>query len=90
MDIFSLGCLLHYVLTSGKHPFGPTTFLRMTNILASNPIGLDDDSLISYRMKVKDMIVSMLNNDPKKRPDISQIHAVFTSLGSSKKVEIQL
>ena len=35
VDIFSLGCIFHYVLTNGEHPFGPP-LRRQANIDADN------------------------------------------------------
>jgi len=35
VDIFSAGCLCYYVLSGGKHPFGPP-FQRQANIIAGD------------------------------------------------------
>ncbi len=36
MDVFSLGCVLYYCITAGRHPFGEN-YERDTNILRGQP-----------------------------------------------------
>lgn len=76
MDIFSLGCLLHYVLI-GKHPFGSTTFKRQQSILEGKPISknvveeIDPDFMVVINL--------MLDNAPEKRPKIHEVLHFFTT-----------
>ncbi|CBY24252.1 non-specific serine/threonine protein kinase [Caenorhabditis elegans] len=62
VDIFSLGCIFYYVLTSGTHPFGKSLH-RQANIVngeytLNKLADLDDWSLAD------DLISSMLNVEP--------------------------
>ena len=36
VDIFSLGCVFYFYMTSGKHPFGTVRFVVPSNIIAGN------------------------------------------------------
>lgn len=58
--------LVYYVLSGGKHPFGDRS-KREANILAGNYNlqGIDEEA--------KDLIESMINSDPKKRPKITDV-----------------
>jgi len=68
IDIFALGCIIYYVLTKGRHPFGQP-FEREANILA-NKMRLDDPRCI---YEAVDLIRRMLNPEPKERPNIEQV-----------------
>jgi serine/threonine protein kinase len=79
-DIFSLGCVFHFVLVPGQHPFGDTPHDRLNNILTNDPTNLSqlkefgDDC--SY-----DLISRMIRHTPSHRPNMSQIshHPFFWS-----------
>ncbi|CAI2324010.1 unnamed protein product [Caenorhabditis sp. 36 PRJEB53466] len=65
VDIFSLGCIFYYVLSSGTHPFGKSLH-RQVNIVKGhfslNKLAdMDDWSLAD------NLITSMLRNDPSER-----------------------
>lgn len=68
VDIFSLGCVFYYVLSSGKHPFGDT-LRRQANILCG-------DSDLSFLQDVHDhdkdlalvLIKAMIDSNPTSRP----------------------
>ena len=66
VDIFSMGCLIYYVLTDGQHPFGDTSCLF--NIITNNYslAGLD-----AFDGKIKEtakpLIEQMINYDPTQR-----------------------
>jgi serine/threonine-protein kinase/endoribonuclease IRE1 len=36
MDVFSLGCIIHYCITGGRHPFGEQ-YERDGNIMRGRP-----------------------------------------------------
>ncbi|PIC44218.1 hypothetical protein B9Z55_004661 [Caenorhabditis nigoni] len=65
VDIFSLGCIFYYVLTSGTHPFGKSLH-RQANIVNGeftlNKLADHDDWSLA-----EDLITSMLNVDPLSR-----------------------
>ncbi|KAL8743975.1 MAG: hypothetical protein Q9190_003730 [Brigantiaea leucoxantha] len=82
IDIFSLGCVFYYVLTSGSHPFDKDgKYMREANIVK----GLHDISLLSvlgdYQWEARDLIGNMLANNPRQRPDAATIltHPFFWS-----------
>jgi len=71
VDIFSLGCVFHFVLTKGQHPFGPE-LLRQSNILS----GSYDLSALKDPLTA-DLIKSMLSFEPEKRSLFSSELFVF-------------
>lgn len=65
VDIFSAGCVLYYVITKGKHPFG-NPLKRQANILAGD---YNVDSLPVTDCYVrKELIEKMIDRDPESRP----------------------
>jgi len=68
VDIFSAGCLLFYVLTDSKHPFGER-FEREMNIIS----GKYDLTPINNNPEAYDLIESMIQSDPSKRPNTHDI-----------------
>lgn len=70
VDIFALGCLFYYTLTSGGHPYGDR-FEREGNIFKDNK----QLSLLSQfcsteeSTEAQDLIVCMLHPQPSQRPD---------------------
>lgn len=67
VDIFSLGCVFHYVLHTGVHPFGAEMHIRQANILANEPaISMPDE-------ESRDLVTRMLAADPAKRPTTNEI-----------------
>ncbi|KAI9142167.1 hypothetical protein BKA69DRAFT_1124149 [Paraphysoderma sedebokerense] len=72
IDIFSMGCVFYYVLTNGDHPFGDR-YIREVNILR-NECSLDKlDSLGDEGILARDMISSMIHQDPENRPSASHL-----------------
>lgn len=74
IDIFSLGCVFYYVLTNGCHPYDKDgKFMREANIVK----GLYDISNLAilgdYQWEAKDLIASMLNHNPRLRPDAASV-----------------
>ena len=68
VDIFSLGCVFHYVLVPGIHPFG-LWYEREANIM-NNKV---DMSALSQFPDAIDLISRMLNQNPDDRPYASQV-----------------
>ncbi|SCV71698.1 BQ2448_3286 [Microbotryum intermedium] len=67
IDIFSLGCIVYYVLTRGEHPFGGR-YEREMNILQGK-ISLERlDGLGEEAVEVQDLITRMVATDPRERP----------------------
>ncbi|XP_022015156.1 serine/threonine-protein kinase/endoribonuclease IRE1a-like [Helianthus annuus] len=75
MDMFSLGCVLFFCMTSGKHPFGDTPPERDTNVI-NNKMNL---SLLEHIPEAGDLCSQLLNHDPKLRPNASEVlsHPLF-------------
>ncbi|KAL8688757.1 MAG: hypothetical protein Q9218_005411, partial [Villophora microphyllina] len=74
IDIFSLGCVFYYVLTNGCHPYDKDgKFMREANIVK----GLYDISNLAllgdYQWEAKDLIASMLDHNPRVRPDAASV-----------------
>lgn len=70
-DIFSLGCLLYYVITRGKHPFGGKVN-GGSNILEGRNVIVDSDfthEVMDYLQIIREMIVS----DAHERPSCSDV-----------------
>jgi len=76
VDIFSLGCVFHYVLVPGEHPFGQW-FEREANIMT----GKLDLSHLQHVPDALDLLTRMLRTDPHTRPSSAQVchHPFFWS-----------
>ena len=61
VDIFSLGCLLYYVLMEGKHPFGER-FERNMNIVQGRT---DMWEFSQYFPEAHALVSAMLSTDPR-------------------------
>lgn len=70
IDIFSLGCVFYYVLTSGNHPYDKNgKYMREANIVKGS-YNIDELSYLQdYQWEAKDLISSMLAHEPRARPD---------------------
>ena len=80
IDVFSLGCVFYYILSRGEHPFG-TRWHREFNIINNNP-DLSHLALLGLaEHEAKDLISSMINHNPRKRPDATKVlvHPFFWS-----------
>ena len=71
MDIFSLGCVMHYCLTAGSHPFGCNSYDRDSYISK----GEADLSGLDKLPLAKQLISSMLEHNPWKRPNMKAVLA---------------
>ena len=70
VDIFSLGCVFHYVLFPGEHPFGEW-FEREANIM-NGSLDLEHLKLVP---DLHDLLSRMLANDPSRRPSAVEVSA---------------
>lgn len=69
IDIFSLGLVFFYVLTNGSHPFDcGGRYMREVNIRKGSYSLQSLDVLGDFACEAKDLIASMLEADPKRRP----------------------
>ncbi|CAB4010302.1 serine threonine- kinase endoribonuclease IRE1-like [Paramuricea clavata] len=83
-DIQVAGMLSFYILTKGKHPFGPK-IAQLMNLHDDNPVGLIKE--LSDPV-VKDLLSQMLARDLDKRPYVEQAlkHPYFLSLEEQMKL----
>lgn len=76
IDIFSLGLVFFYVLTNGSHPFDcGDRYMREVNIRKGEYKLHLLDSLGDFAEEAKDLIASMLDADPKRRPAAREVMA---------------
>ena len=68
VDVFALGCVLHFLLTGGEHPFGGR-FSRDANIVK----GIADLSKVAHMPEAVHLLRQMLSHDPKGRPDMASV-----------------
>ncbi|XP_058822691.1 serine/threonine-protein kinase/endoribonuclease IRE1 [Topomyia yanbarensis] len=81
VDIFSLGCVFHYVLSRGSHPYGDN-LKRQANILSHeyNLIAIHRDGKPSNTsVLAEQLITDMIAADQSKRPPASAVrnHPLF-------------
>ncbi|XP_056174859.1 serine/threonine-protein kinase/endoribonuclease IRE1a-like [Syzygium oleosum] len=76
MDLFSLGCVLFFCVTRGRHPFGE--HLERDLNIACNKMNL---SLVEFIPEAHDLFSRLLNKDPELRPKASEVlhHPFFWS-----------
>ncbi|KAK4760812.1 hypothetical protein SAY87_005705 [Trapa incisa] len=74
VDVFSLGCVLFFCITGGKHPFGDR-FERDVNIVKNKM----DLFLVEFIPEALDLFSGLLNPDPDKRPKALEVlhHPLF-------------
>ncbi|GAM20182.1 hypothetical protein SAMD00019534_033570 [Acytostelium subglobosum LB1] len=73
VDIFSLGCLIHFILTEGGHPFGDNIHRRVSKIIDNQ---FDLHQLMDDY--ATDLITQMIAHDSTMRPSIeSVVHHPF-------------
>jgi serine/threonine-protein kinase/endoribonuclease IRE1 len=76
VDLFSLGCVLFFCMTAGRHPFGER-LERDVNIVKNKK----DLFLVEFFPEAEDLISSLLNPDPDLRPKAIEVlhHPLFWS-----------
>lgn len=82
IDIFSLGLVFFYVLTNGAHPFDcGDRYMREVNIRKGSYNLKPLDVLGDFAEEAKDLIASMLDADPRRRPTAREVmsHPFFWS-----------
>ncbi|KAI5454087.1 bifunctional endoribonuclease/protein kinase ire1 [Naganishia albida] len=82
VDLFALGCVYYYVITSGGHPYGGR-YDRDRNIIRDEK---DLSALDSYGedgFEAKELITKLLSPDAKQRPDaaVCMSHPFFWTAG---------
>jgi serine/threonine-protein kinase/endoribonuclease IRE1 len=76
IDIFSLGLVFFYVLTKGSHPFDcGDRYMREVNIRKGNYNLRPLEVLGDFTYEAKDLVASMLEQEPKRRPSARQVMA---------------
>lgn len=68
VDMFSLGCVLFYCITGGRHPFGDR-LERDINIVKNKA----DLFLVAYNPEAVDLLSSLLDPDAELRPKASEV-----------------
>ncbi|SPO35666.1 related to IRE1 - protein kinase [Pseudozyma flocculosa] len=74
VDIFALGCLAYYVLSNGDHPFG-SRFEREMNIIRRHVDTGRLDGLGEEGHEAQDLVLKMVDNDPRRRPSANDVLA---------------
>ncbi|XP_042507610.1 serine/threonine-protein kinase/endoribonuclease IRE1a isoform X2 [Macadamia integrifolia] len=76
VDLFSLGCVLFFCITGGRHPFGDH-LERDVNIVKNNM----DLFLVEHIPEATDLLIQLLNPDPLLRPKAMDVlnHPLFWS-----------
>jgi serine/threonine-protein kinase/endoribonuclease IRE1 len=82
IDIFSLGLIFYYVLTTGGHPFDcGDRYMREVNIRKNNFNLRPHEVLGDFYYEAQSLIGSMLDKEPKQRPTAREVmsHPFFWS-----------
>ena len=70
VDIFSLGCVFFFVMTS-KHPFGDSEAVRIRSIARGDAVNIATNCQIGYLFK--HLIYQMLKQEPENRLNSSKV-----------------
>ena len=82
-DLFSAGCLVHYLTTSGGHPFGDP-FEREGNILRRTPVHLDK---LRRHPDVFELVAAMVHSNAHRRPSAVTVLRHRALWSDSKRLE---
>lgn len=82
MDIFSLGCIFHCLLSDGQHPFGLTYLDQLPNMMMKNP------AYLNKSLKESNLILQMISDDPEKRPSAREVLGQFAKQRVKTKISI--
>ncbi len=76
VDVWALGCIFAYTLSSGKHPYGDD-LKRIIRIIQGKPLVLAQADLKKVSIKEAgvafELIKSMLEVEPEKRPTVTDV-----------------
>ncbi|PWN46836.1 hypothetical protein IE53DRAFT_382586 [Violaceomyces palustris] len=72
VDVFAMGCLAYYILSNGDHPFG-SRFEREMNIIKRKVDTSRLDGLGEEGHEAQDLVLRMVDNDPRNRPTASEV-----------------
>lgn len=86
-DIFSLGCLLFYVITDGKHPFGGKVFAIHNIITGRHEIVESDFS--HDTMDCSQLIKRMIASNASDRPSCEDILQDLTRIRLKSMADLQ-
>ncbi|GAM20167.1 hypothetical protein SAMD00019534_033420 [Acytostelium subglobosum LB1] len=88
VDIFSLGCLMYYILTDGGHPFGDNLPLRVSKIIFDQ----FDIQQLTDQPCATDLITQMISHDPSTRPSITSVinHPFFWDINKRQSFIIRV
>ena len=67
-DIFSLGLVLHYLLTLGKHPFASINEEEPAHVIEQKIVDMEISLDPSLHPEVTSFLSNLLSKDPSKRP----------------------
>ena len=73
-DVFTLGCIIYYILTFGLHPFGKSTYRQL--FIQYNLYYLEDVEDKNIQFIIQTMIHQNLKNRPKLN-DLNSLHPIF-------------
>lgn len=73
IDIFALGCVFYFVLSNGGHPFGERIEREYNIIQGKSDLSLLNDFSDDGVFEASDLISSMIQKNPKLRPDTRRV-----------------
>ncbi|XP_043225277.1 serine/threonine-protein kinase/endoribonuclease IRE1-like [Amphibalanus amphitrite] len=71
-DIFSLGCVFHYIIFPGQHPFGDVSD-RMANIQQGKPCLANIEDPKYVNVAARHLMEEMIQQDPTERPSTTYV-----------------
>ncbi|CAB3999419.1 serine threonine- kinase endoribonuclease IRE1-like [Paramuricea clavata] len=84
-DIFSLGLVLHYLLTLGKHPFNATESEEPAHVIEQRIV--QTQVTLAFYPEAASFFQMLLSKDPLKRPPVNVLHQHPFFWNERKKIE---